>query len=100
MEPITVPSPPFLTLSNMSLDVKHSIAMEKDSHDVEGASLYHATTDDARLAQLGHVQELKRTFSVWSLGCLCLCLMATWEALGSVLALALLSGGAPCLFYN
>jgi amino acid transporter len=57
-------------------------------------------TDDALLAELGHAQELKREFSLWSLGSLCLCLMATWEALGSVLALALLSGGAPCLFYN
>ena len=73
--------------------------MEK-VHTNGGESLYPTTTDDARLAQLGHVQELKRGFSVYSLGCLCLCLMATWEALGSVLSLALLSGGAPCLFYN
>jgi hypothetical protein len=64
------------------------------------SGLHPVTTDDARLAELGHVQELKREFSIWSLGSLCLCLMATWEATGSVLALALLSGGAPCLFYN
>lgn len=74
--------------------------MDKRPSELEDSTLYHTTTDDARLAQLGHTQELKRTFSVWSLACLCLCLMATWEALGSVLALALLSGGAPCLFYN
>ena len=83
----------------MSTDQKHDSVMEK-TQDVEFSGLHPTTTDDARLAELGHVQELKRTFSVWSLGCLCLCLMATWEALGSVLALALLSGGAPCLFYN
>lgn len=83
----------------MALNEKHSCDMEKIQTD-EQASLFLTTTDDARLAQLGHVQELKRTFSVWSLGCLCLCLMATWEALGSVISLALLSGGAPCLFYN
>jgi choline transport protein len=71
-----------------------------DSYDTSSRALYKTTTDDERLAELGHVQELKRTFSVWSLTCLCLCLMATWEALGSVLALALISGGAPCLFYN
>ncbi|TGO35062.1 hypothetical protein BHYA_0172g00250 [Botrytis hyacinthi] len=48
----------------------------------------------------GHVEELRKDFSVWSLGSLCLCLMATWEALSSVVAAALANGGAPCLFYN
>lgn len=56
--------------------------------------------DEQLLAALGHKQELRRDFSIWSLGCLCLCLMATWEALSSVVAAALISGGAPCLFYN
>ncbi|KAF3045969.1 hypothetical protein E8E12_009361 [Didymella heteroderae] len=56
--------------------------------------------DDDRLAQLGHVQELQRNYSIWSLGSLCLCLMATWEALSSVIATALTTGGAPCLFFN
>lgn len=58
------------------------------------------TDDDDRLAQLGHVQELKRNYSIWSLGSLCLCLMATWEALSTVVATALTTGGAPCLFFN
>lgn len=84
----------------MSFDRKRTGSMTKEPVEIANSALYQTTTDDARLAQLGHAQELKRTFSVWSLGCLCLCLMATWEALGSVLALALLSGGAPCLFYN
>ncbi|OAG44290.1 hypothetical protein AYO21_01286 [Fonsecaea monophora] len=56
--------------------------------------------DEQLLAALGHKQELQRDFSIWSLGSLCLCLMATWEALSSVVAAALISGGAPCLFYN
>jgi hypothetical protein len=56
--------------------------------------------DDDRLAQLGHVQELRRDYSIWSLGSLCLCLMATWEALSTVIATALTTGGAPCLFFN
>jgi hypothetical protein len=56
--------------------------------------------DDKLLIQLGHVQELRRGFSIRSLGGLCLCLMATWEALSTVVATALISGGAPCLFYN
>ncbi|KAK1979901.1 amino acid permease-domain-containing protein [Colletotrichum cereale] len=56
--------------------------------------------DDYRLAQLGHAQELERRFSLPALGALCLCLMGTWEALSTVVAPALVSGGAPCLFYN
>ncbi|KAH7396336.1 amino acid permease [Pyrenochaeta sp. MPI-SDFR-AT-0127] len=62
----------------------------------------HGNSDDdgELLAQLGHVQELRRDYSIWSLGSLCLCLMATWEALATVIATALISGGAPCLFYN
>lgn len=57
--------------------------------------------DDARrLAQMGHKQELERSYSLFALGALCVCLMATWEALSTVIATALISGGAPCLFYN
>jgi hypothetical protein len=44
--------------------------------------------------------NMRRQFSVWSLGALCLCLMATWEALSTVVTTALANGGAPCLFYN
>lgn len=64
--------------------------------------IHHArsATDDERLAQLDIKQELERSFSLPTLAALCLCLMATWEALSTVLAQALLSGGAPCLFYN
>ncbi|KAJ4298038.1 hypothetical protein N0V90_005937 [Kalmusia sp. IMI 367209] len=56
--------------------------------------------DDDRLAQIGHTQELRRDFSVWSVISLILCLMATWEALSTVIATALMTGGAPCLFWN
>lgn len=59
-----------------------------------------AGDDDLRLAQLGHTQELKRQFSLPALGALCVCLMATWEALSTVVAPALVGGGGPCLFYN
>ncbi|KAF1928278.1 amino acid transporter [Didymella exigua CBS 183.55] len=59
-----------------------------------------ADDDDDRLAQLGHVQELQRNYSLWSLGSLSLCLMGTWEALSTVIATALTTGGAPCLFFN
>lgn len=57
-------------------------------------------SDDDRLAQIGHVQELQRNYSLWSLGSLCLCLMGTWEALSSVVTTALTTGGPPCLFFN
>ncbi|KPM38496.1 hypothetical protein AK830_g8056 [Neonectria ditissima] len=57
-------------------------------------------SDEERLAQLGHQQELNRQFSLPALGALCLCLMATWEALSTVITTALVSGGPPCLFYN
>ncbi|KAE9368169.1 amino acid transporter-like protein [Stipitochalara longipes BDJ] len=53
-----------------------------------------------QVQELGTTEELRRDFSIWSLGSLCLCLMGTWEALTSVVAAALTNGGAPCLFYN
>lgn len=56
--------------------------------------------DGEQLAALGHVQELRREFSIWSIICLQVSLMATWEALSSVAAAALTNGGRPCLFYN
>ncbi|KAL2879030.1 hypothetical protein SGCOL_005729 [Colletotrichum sp. CLE4] len=67
---------------------------------VDSVPGYLVLSDEERLAQLGHQQELKRQFSLTTLGALCLCLMATWEALSTVIAQALLNGGAPCLFYN
>lgn len=56
--------------------------------------------DAERLGQAGYTEELKRSFSLPSMAALCLCLMATWEALSTVVASALTNGGAPCLFYN
>ena len=46
------------------------------------------STNDELLQQLGHVSELRREFSVRSLGSLCLCLMGTWEALSSMVTAA------------
>ncbi|KAI6752522.1 hypothetical protein HG530_013891 [Fusarium avenaceum] len=56
--------------------------------------------DEDILARLGHGQELERKFSLFTIGALCSCLMASWEALATVIASALTSGGAPCLLYN
>ncbi|RBR12048.1 hypothetical protein FVER53590_04393 [Fusarium verticillioides] len=78
---------------------KVDVAVDKDAMSLEGNT--RVSSDDAlRLAQLGHTQELRRQYSLFSLCALCVCLMATWEALSSVVATALVSGGAPCLFYN
>lgn len=57
-------------------------------------------SDEEQLAALGHVQELRREFSLWSILCLQVSMMATWEALSSVVSTALTNGGAPCLFFN
>ncbi|CRK25284.1 Choline transport protein like [Verticillium longisporum] len=76
---------------------------EKVMDDVElkkMRSTVFAEGDEARLAQLGHTQELERRFSLVPLIALCVCLMATWEALSTVIAAGLIGGGAPCLFYN
>jgi hypothetical protein len=81
---------------------------EKDADlvDVESASpgehddLHRTTSDHAQLEAIGLKEELDRKFSVWSLGALVLCLMGTWEAIGSTMAQALITGGAPCLVYN
>lgn len=72
-------------------------ALRKDAYSSEHDN---ALSDERRLAQLGHKESLRRSFSLYTLGALCVCLMATWEALSTVIATALASGGPPCLFYN
>lgn len=75
-----------------------------DAKGKEGSYQEHSSgklkMEKAEPGTVGLVEELPRKFSVWSLGSLLICLMATWEALSSVVAQALISGGAPCLFYN
>lgn len=73
---------------------------EMANSEIQKVPINELEDDNEALAQLGHVQELRRDYSIWSLGALCLCLMATWEALASVVATALITGGAPCLFFN
>ena len=74
--------------------------LEMEAKVVSDGATRSMSVDDELLEQLGHVSELRRELSVWSLGSLCLCLMATWEAISSVVAAALTNGGAPCLFHN
>lgn len=40
-------------------------------------SEYEASKDAEELTNIGHTEELRREFSIWSLGSLCLCLMGT-----------------------
>ena len=54
----------------------------------------------ASIVKPGETEELREGFNVWSLGALLVCLMATWEALATVVASALTNGGPPCLFFN
>lgn len=74
--------------------------MQTLSADPQSKGQQYVDKDAERLAQLGHSQDLDRRFSVWSAASLCMCLLATWEAVSSVISAALIAGGAPCLFYN
>lgn len=78
-------------------DASDAKLKERSSHAYKTAGLEIGTVEPTTI---GHIEELPREFSVWSLGALIACLMATWEALSTVVAQALISGGAPCLFYN
>ena len=58
---------------------KYQMASVKDNENaVNDRNTAIADNEDAlRLAQLGHAQELRREYSLFSLGALCVCLMAT-----------------------
>ncbi|KAJ5641753.1 hypothetical protein N7490_005753 [Penicillium lividum] len=56
--------------------------------------------DELRLAQMGHKQELKRHFSVWSLIGLAANCTISWTGLGLGLITALNSGGPGALIYG
>ncbi|KAF5020460.1 hypothetical protein F66182_7539 [Fusarium sp. NRRL 66182] len=88
------------TLSEKQIIKNFGDTMEKEAASIPTNGSNTLSEDALRLAQLGHAQELRRQYSLFSLCALCVCLMATWEALSTVVATALLSGGAPCLFYN
>ncbi|CEI66168.1 hypothetical protein FVEN_g4431 [Fusarium venenatum] len=85
-------------MSKNEADILEKQVMDKGTGSLTDAP--SASEDALRLAQLGHEQELRRQYSLVSLIALCLCLGATWEALSTVVATALVNGGAPCVFYN
>lgn len=92
---------PSEVLTVISLPFPYNMDVQSDPNpDTKVVAPEKPISDEEQLAALGHVQELRREFSLWSIVCLQISLMATWEALSSVVATALTSGGAPCLFYN
>ncbi|KAH6988340.1 amino acid/polyamine transporter I [Ilyonectria destructans] len=84
--------------NNKSMDTKDPMTPQNEKSHPHAR--HPSDVDEDILARLGHKQELERKFSLLTVAVLCSCLMASWEALATVIASALISGGAPCLFYN
>ncbi|KAE8151082.1 amino acid transporter [Aspergillus avenaceus] len=72
-----------------------------DVVDNKSASLVQVhDADELRLAQMGHKQELKRHFSVWSLIGLASTCTISWTGLGLGLITAINAGGPGALIYG
>ncbi|KAJ1563062.1 hypothetical protein HK405_003073 [Cladochytrium tenue] len=56
--------------------------------------------DAADLAALGHKQELKRSFGIWSILAIAFTTLNTWTSIFGTLANALTQGGLPTLTYG
>ena len=56
--------------------------------------------DELTLAKVGHKQQLKRRFNIWTMLSLSLCLLATWEALSATLISSLIAGGPVSAIYG
>lgn len=87
-------------MESSSLDAVDKRGSVEDAQSIHLPEKEYTSADAEQLAQLGHTQTLERNFSLVSAASMCMCLLATWEAVSSVLSAALISGGAPCLFYN
>ena len=59
-----------------------------------------AETHGETLAQTGHVQELARNFSLWSLAGTGILVCNTWPALGGSILVAIYNGGPPGVLYE
>ncbi|PLN82880.1 putative amino acid permease [Aspergillus taichungensis] len=67
----------------------------------DGSGVIHVQNEDElRLAQMGHKQELKRHFSVWSLIGLAANCTISWTGLGLGLITAIDAGGPGALIYG
>ncbi|KAL2211538.1 amino acid transporter [Sarocladium strictum] len=58
------------------------------------------TTDEGHLAQLGHSESFKRTFSRWTMLGLAFAILNSWTALAASLSLALPSGGSVSVVWG
>lgn len=76
-----------------------TVVESSETKDINSA-MEQCTNDEDQLAALGHVQELRREFSLWSIWCLQISLMATWESVSTASQAALQNGGPVCLLYN
>ncbi|RLM00748.1 hypothetical protein CFD26_108657 [Aspergillus turcosus] len=77
------------------------VSPETDAVDDHGSSIIRVkNADELRLAQMGHKQELKRHFSVWSLIGLAANCTISWTGLGLGLITALNAGGPGALIYG
>ncbi|KAJ1709466.1 amino acid permease [Aspergillus flavus] len=66
----------------------------------ESAVIHVQDADELRLAQMGHKQELKRHFSVWSLIGLAANCTISWTGLGLGLITSINAGGPGALIYG
>ncbi|KAF7116229.1 hypothetical protein CNMCM5793_004305 [Aspergillus hiratsukae] len=72
-----------------------------DTADDNGSSIIRVkNADELRLAQMGHKQELKRHFSVWSLIGLAANCTISWTGLGLGLITSINAGGPGALIYG
>ncbi|KAK9547840.1 hypothetical protein V6Z79_008668 [Aspergillus fumigatus] len=72
-----------------------------DVVDDHGANIIRVqNADELRLAQMGHKQELKRHFSVWSLIGLAANCTISWTGLGLGLITSINAGGPGALIYG
>ncbi|KAJ5085485.1 hypothetical protein N7532_010256 [Penicillium argentinense] len=71
-----------------------------EAKDGRAAVIKVQNADELRLAQMGHKQELKRHFSVWSLIGLAANCTISWTGLGLGLITAINAGGPGALIYG
>ncbi|KAJ5898701.1 hypothetical protein N7504_008989 [Penicillium tannophilum] len=79
-------------------EVTSKVSKPETAQGVDIIKVYNE--DELRLAQMGHKQELKRHFSVWSLIGLAANCTISWTGLGLGLITALNSGGPGALIYG
>lgn len=79
---------------------------DKEGHtsvSVQGDHQRTQDTMDAHVNSSGHVQELKRHFTIWSLAGVGLSVGNVWPAVGGSILVAIYNGGPPgsyCLCYE